>query len=187
MEAGGCIVDLGMCTPPAPPEALPTRGIRGEKRLLLNGETIVLKAVENAHSGADLFVYLEKANVVYTGDIYFGGMYPVIDRNGGGTVNGMLHALRQILASIDENTVVVPSHGELGNRQSVLAFTRMLETAKERVRRLIAEGLTEEQILAAQPMADFDADWGSGFVPGPVFTRIVYRDLALHGKSQARP
>jgi cyclase len=58
-------------------------------------------------------VYLKNANLVYTGDIYFGGMYPIIDRVGGGTVNGTLDALHQLLASIDDKTVVIPAHGRL--------------------------------------------------------------------------
>lgn len=96
-------------------------------------------------------VYLVRANVVYTGDIYFGEMYPIIDRCSGGTVNGTLHALRQVLAHIDDRTIVVPSHGAMGTRQSVLEFLQMLKTARERVRQLIAAGSTEEEVLTLAP------------------------------------
>ena len=172
------VEDLGMYLPAAPPEAQPTEVVHGEKRLPLSGETMTFKTVENAHSASDLVVYLERANVVYTGDLYFGGMYPVIDRTIGGTVNGMLHALRQMLARIDHQTIVVPSHGPPGNRESVLEFTQMLETCRDRIRALIAMGLTEEQAVAAQPLADLNATWGMGMIPGDLFTLIVYRDLA---------
>ena len=172
------IEDLGMFIPAAPPEAWPTEAIRGEKTLPLSGETILLKTVENAHSASDLVVYLAQANVVYTGDLYFGEMFPVIDRSSGGTVNGMLHACRQLLARINDQTLVVPSHGPLGNRQSVLDFTAMLETSRARIRALLDLGMTEQEVLAANPLADLDARWGHGFLPTPVFTLIVYRDLA---------
>jgi cyclase len=169
---------FGLVTHPAPPEAIPNQGVRGTKKLRMNGDEVVLKTFENAHSGADLVVYLNNANVVCTGDIYFGGMFPIIDRNGGGTLNGTLSALRHILATIDDQTVVIPSHGEIGNRESVREFVKMLETARTRVRALIAAGLSEWEVLAAQPMADYEAEWGNGFVPGWFFTLIVYRDLA---------
>ena len=175
-----CIEDIDLCMPPMPEEALPTEGIRGVVTLLPEHGTVTLKTVENAHSGADLVAYLEEANVAYTGDIYFGGMYPIIDRTGGGTVNGTLHGLNQILARIDEETIVVPSHGVVGTRESVVEFADMLKTSRKMVRKLIAAGLTEPQIMFHPSFAALDAQWGNGFIPGPVFRMIVYRDLVSH-------
>ena len=177
MAQPNCIEDIGLCMPPMPEEAQPTHGIHGVVTLLPENGGITLKTVENAHSGADLVVYLEEANVVYTGDVYFGGMYPIIDRTGGGTVNGMLHALNQVLARIDEDTIVVPSHGVVGSRQSVAEFAEMLKTSRKLVRKLIASGLTELQVMFHPSFAALDAQWGNGFIPGPVFRLIVYRDL----------
>jgi glyoxylase-like metal-dependent hydrolase (beta-lactamase superfamily II) len=173
-----CVEDIGLCMPPLPEEAQPTQGVRGVVTLLPENERVTLKTVENAHSGADLVVYLLQANVVYTGDVYFGGMYPIIDRTGGGTVNGMLRALNQILARVNEDTIVVPSHGVLGNRQSVIEFRKMLKMSRKRIRKLIAEGLTEEQVMFHPSFAALDEQWGQGFVPGPAFRLMVYRDLA---------
>jgi cyclase len=175
-----CNVDIGTCTGPFPPESNPTVVVEGQKRVALQSETIALKTVENAHSGADLFVFLEQANVMYTGDVYFGGMYPIIDRAGGGTINGTLAALRKILARIDDETIVVPSHGPVGNRQSIVEFVNMLQTARAQVRALIARGYTEEQVMMDPSFAGMDAIWGNGFIPGPIFRRIVYRDLESH-------
>ena len=90
----------------------------------------------------------ERANVMYTGDVYFGGMYPIINRSGGGTVNGMLHALHQVLARIDDETIVVPSHGPIGNRQSVVEFADMLQTVRAEVRALIARGFSEAEVMS---------------------------------------
>lgn len=177
-----CIDDVAMCMPAFPAEAHPTEIVHGEKTLPLENEVLRLKDLENSHSGADLFVLLERANIAYTGDIYFGGMYPIIDRTGGGTVNGMLDALRQLLARIDEHTIVVPSHGVVGTRQSVVAFMEMLETIRKQVRSLIALGLTEEQVMVHPSFAALDAQWGGGFTPGPLFRRIVYRDLVSEGQ-----
>jgi glyoxylase-like metal-dependent hydrolase (beta-lactamase superfamily II) len=175
-----CIEDISLCMQPLP-DAAPTESIYGEMTLQSSNESITLKTVENAHSGADLVVYLERANIVYTGDIYFGGMYPIIDRTGGGTVNGMLHALNQILAHIDERTIVIPSHGILGNRTSVREFADMLENCRKRVRALIAQGFSEQQVMEDSSFADLDAQWGHGFISGPLFRRILYRDLAPQG------
>jgi glyoxylase-like metal-dependent hydrolase (beta-lactamase superfamily II) len=165
---------------PAYPEAAwqPTIEVHGEGQLRLADETMTMHTLENAHSGADLFVRLERANIVYTGDVYFGGMYPIIDRTGGGTVNGTLAALRKIVARVDEDTIVVPSHGRVGNRQSLVAFIDMLESSRKQVRAMIARGFTEEQVMSDPSFAGLDAQWNSSFIDGPHFRKILYRDLA---------
>ena len=171
------------CTPAYPaPESQPTVGIRGGKLLELQNERISLKTVENAHGGADLFVYLETANIVYTGDVYFGGMYPIIDRLGGGTLNGTLASLRKILALIDDDTIVVPSHGALGHRSDLVEFVEMLEWYRWQIRQLIASGYTEEEVMYDPMFAALDEQWAnpgvSHIIEGPQFRRILYRDLA---------
>lgn len=176
----------GDCTPAyLAPESQPTFGVRGEARFELGDETIILKNVENAHSGADLFVYLEKANILYTGDVYFGGIYPIIDRVGGGTLNGTLAALRQILARIDDDTIVVPSHGTLGFRSDVVEFLEMLEWYRWEIRQLIARGYTEAQVMNDPRFAALDQKWAnplvSHIIEGPLFRRILYRELAPQG------
>ncbi|HEY5915732.1 MAG TPA: MBL fold metallo-hydrolase [Verrucomicrobiae bacterium] len=170
--------------PPQTPGAEPTFAIHGEKRLVLENETIVLKTVENAHSGADLFIYLQKANVLYAGDIYFGGIYPITDRASGGTINGTLAALRQVLAWIDDDTVVVPSHGQVGNRETLIDSIEMLEGCRWQVRQLIAKGATEDEIMNDASFAALDAQWfnpATPFISGPQFRRILYRDLRGNG------
>lgn len=162
---------------PAFPGAVPTEVVHGEANLVLDSDVLRIKTVENAHSGADLFVILARANVAYTGDIYFGGVYPAIDRPEGGTVNGMIAALHQLLAQINDDTIVVPSHGTIGTRQSVVAFVDMLDTCRKQVRALIDLGLTEQQVMFHPSFAALDAQWGGGFVPGYAFRLVLYRDL----------
>lgn len=177
MTEARCLEGGLICNPPAPAEAQPTLEVHGEQCFPFGTETILVKTLENAHSGADLFVYLKEANVVYTGDVYFGGMYPIIDRLSGGTVNGTLAAVNQILDLIDEDTIVVPSHGPVGNRESMIGFADMLKGARQQVRALIARGLTEEEVMAHASFAELDAEWGHGFIDGPTFRMILYRDL----------
>lgn len=184
MNELNCIEEINNCMPPLPEEAQPTEGIRGVVKFMSENETITLKTVENAHSGADLVVYLKEANIAYTGDIYFGGMYPIIDLAGGGTINGMLHGVNQVLARINEDTIVVPSHGVVGDRQSVVEFAEMLRVSRKLVRKLIAEGLTAQQVMFHPSFVTLDAKWGNGFIPGPIFRLMVYRDLASHRGGQ---
>jgi cyclase len=132
-----------------------------------------MKTLENAHSGADLFVRLERANIDYTGDVYFGGMYPLVDRSGGGTVNGMLDALRKSVARVDDDTVIASSHGRVGNRASLVTSIDMLESCRKQIRALIAPGFTEEQVRTGPSFEGIDAQWNTSFIDGPKFRKIL--------------
>ncbi len=177
-ESEQSVEDLGATFPALPPEAQPTDPIRVGALLRKNGETIaLLPAPPHAHSGTDLLVYLLNADVLYLGDIYFAGMYPFIDRSSGGTIAGLAKTSRLVASVISDDTVVIPSHGRVGDRLALLEYADMLDTVRARVRRLVNKGMSEDEVVQQQPTADLDAEWGNGFLSGEVFTRIVYRGM----------
>jgi hypothetical protein len=53
----------------------------------------------------------------------------------------------------------------------------MLEAIRDRVRPLVAEGKSVEEVLAAAPAADYEA-WSWGFIDTERMVRQVYRDIA---------
>ena len=74
-------------------------------------------------------------------------------------------------------TLVVPGHGPLGDRDQLVAFRDMLVAVREKVAALKAKGMTADQVVAAKPTADFDAKWGQSVISGALFTRLVYRGV----------
>src|SRR3546814_12118467 len=78
-------------------------------------------------------VWFEQANVLHMGDIYFNGLYPFIDVDAGGGINGMIDGVDRALALIDDRTVVVPGHGPLSNRAELIAYGKMLRDLRARV------------------------------------------------------
>jgi glyoxylase-like metal-dependent hydrolase (beta-lactamase superfamily II) len=114
------------------------------------------------------------ANVLVTGDLMTNGSYPVIDDS-----HGMARAIERLLPLVNSETVVVPGHGPIGNRDSLLNFVNMLCTIEGRIRRLISSGSPVAEILAARPTADFDQVWGGGYVTGDIFGQIVLAGLGL--------
>jgi len=59
-----------------------------------------------------------------------------------------------------------------------LRFRGMLLAVRDRVTKLVTEGRTLEQVMAAKPLADLDRVWGMGFMKPGTFLQIVYRDLS---------
>jgi len=164
-------------TPASPAAALPVVTFNDELGLHLNGNTIRAIHVAPAHTDGDSIVHFAEANVLHTGDVYFNGLYPFIDVESGGRVDGVIAAVERAAALADEATRIVPGHGPLSNRAELLRYRDMLVAVRDAVKAGIGRGLGQEEIVASQPSAAFDAVWGNGFMSPAQFTSFVYQSL----------
>jgi len=168
---------LGSEVPASPKAALPVVTFDQGMTFHLNGHEIELFHIRHAHTDGDVLVHFPKPNVLHMGDIYFEGMYPFIDVASGGSIDGMIRAVDQVLAMIDGDTIIIPGHGPLSNKEKLQGYRKVLATIRERVARHLKEGKTLEEILAARPTQEFDAAMGQGFMNGERFVEIVYSCL----------
>jgi hypothetical protein len=53
----------------------------------------------------------------------------------------------------------------------------MLANAAESIGKLVAEGKSNADIVAAAPTAQLDGQWGKGFMKPPRFVEMVAEDL----------
>jgi len=165
-------------TPPAPKEALPVVTFTEDVGLHFDGEDLHVFHVPNAHTDGDALIMFTKANVLHTGDILFNGFYPFIDVGGGGSINGMIAAADRVLGMVNENTKIIPGHGPLATPKDLRAFRDMLITLRDRVAKLIKDGKSADEAVAAQPTKDLDETWGKGFLKPEQVVRMVYLDLS---------
>jgi glyoxylase-like metal-dependent hydrolase (beta-lactamase superfamily II) len=121
-------------------------------------------------------IHFRDANVLHTGDVLFNGMFPFIDLDSGGSVQGYIAAQKKALSIIDDKTKVIPGHGPLADAGDLKASIKMLETSLENVRKLVAAGRTEDEVLAAEPLKAFE-DWSWPFISTERMTRTIYRSL----------
>ena len=168
-----------MKIPASPPKALPVITVMNDVTFHLNGDEILIFYLPAAHTDGDLFVHFRKSNVIHMGDTFFNKLYPFIDIQSGGSVEGMLNAAESVLSLCDDKTKIIPGHGPLGNIRDLEAYRDMLATVSDRVRAAIKEGKTLEEVVAAKPTAEFDDVWGKGFLAPAQFVEIVYRSLKL--------
>ena len=133
--------------------------------------------VPPAHTDTDVAVRFEQANVLHTGDVFFNGFYPYIDGSTGGRVDGVIESTGRLLSLADADTKIVPGHGPLGTKADLAKYRDMVSTAADRVRKLKASGKSAEEVTAAKPFADLDADWGKGRLNGDTFVKVVYLTL----------
>ncbi len=164
--------------PPAPETARPLLTYTKKVTLHINREDVSVFHVAPGHTDGDSVVYFPNANVIHMGDLYFEGLYPYIGIYSGGSIDGMIKVIHQILPMIDENTKVVPGHGPLSNKVRLQEYLSMLTAIRDNVDRLMKEGKSMEQVVAAKPTQAFDEKWGKGFLPPDRFAGLVYMDLS---------
>jgi cyclase len=162
---------------PPPAAALPMITYRGPVTVHMNGEDIQLMPVPNAHTDGDTMVYFPKADVLMVGDFYRSIQYPNVDRNNGGSVKGVVEALNSVIALAKPSTKIVPGHGPVVDKTAVAANRDMILTIRDRVSALIAQGKTQEEVIAAKPLADLDARVQQAGTTGDRFLGQVYADL----------
>jgi glyoxylase-like metal-dependent hydrolase (beta-lactamase superfamily II) len=160
-----------------------TYGMGPPVTLHMNGETVDFIPVRAAHTGGDTIVRFENANVIMIGDFYRNYGYPYIDIANGGSLAGMLEALDQTMRLARPDTRLVPGHGTLIHRDDLVSYRDMIAAVRDRVQRLIAEGKTEQEVLAVKVTADFDASVPGGQLPAGAgtsadrFVSEVYQEL----------
>ncbi len=163
--------------PAAPDAGLPQETFAETESLWVNNDQADLVHTPEAHTDSDIFVRFYRGNVIHTGDLWFNGMYPLIDTGSGGTINGMIRGVDQVLALADERTKIVPGHGPLGDKGALQRYREMLVTVADRVEKLKASGKTVEEAVAAAPTADLDAVWAKGNLKAGTFVALVYESL----------
>ena len=168
----------GAKAPPAPPAALPADTYTNFSKIRLEGRVADLKHVANAHTDGDTYVWFKTANVLSTGDTFTNGRYPNIDFANGGNIKGMIAATDAYLKLVNARTKIVPGHGPLGDRAALIEYRTMLTSAHDRMAKLVKDGKSEDDVVAAKPFADFDAKWAPTELASNNFIRVVYHSLA---------
>lgn len=171
------VEDWNFTFPPWPEDAIPTEVFKADKTLHLNGVTIALKHYDPAHTDGDISAYFTEADVFHSGDTWWNGYYPFIDYSTGGSLDGMIKAAEANLSMVTDKTIVIPGHGPVGGKTEMTEYRDMLAAIRERVAALKGEGKSLNEIVAAKPTAVYDAKWGTGFVNGEFFTKLVYKGV----------
>jgi len=170
---------FGSKTPPSSRGSLPVVTFSGGTVTFhLNGEELRAIHAPKAHTDGDTLVHFVKADVIHSGDIVWNGLYPFIDVSSGGSVEGTIAACDLMLRMSTERTRIIAGHGpSIVSPADVRAYRDMLATVSGRVKALVAQGKTLEDIKAAKVSADFDDKWGKGFIKPERFAEMLARPL----------
>jgi len=179
LAAGTTNGTSGNKAPPVPAGAIPKQTyVGGSMTLEVGGRKAVLTHINNAHTDGDTWVYFEDANVIATGDVMNNNKrYQQVDYANGGDIRGMVRATDTWLKLANDQTKVVTGHGPLANKADIATYNAMVKTARERVEKLFNEGKTEDQVVAANPLADLNKTWAANEQAGVNFLKQVYNSF----------
>lgn len=162
---------------PLPKEARPSIIVKGNKTMKFGGETFVMKNFGKGHTDSDIWVYVQKADVLVLGDIFWNPYFPFIDNENGGGINTAIKWADKAIAASTDKTVIVPGHGTVGSKADLVAWRDMLVDVRDRVAKLKKQGKTVAEVQAAKPTAAYDAKFGGFVINGTFFTKLVYDGL----------
>lgn len=150
----------GRTYPPLPKHAWPNQTFYTTGSLDFGGETIEYGHLGQAHTDGDIYVFFRNANVLVAGDVVAVGRFPVPDPASNGWIGGLVAAVAKLDELADGGTRVVPGLGAPQPKSHVGAEAKMLDTLRERLARLLAQGLSATEMIEARPAAEFEAEWG---------------------------
>jgi cyclase len=165
--------------------AVPTTTYFSDKYILyryLNNQAVQLFHV-NAITDGDSMVWFRKSDVIAAGDVYNSDIYPPIDLARGGSIDGEINALNQLVDMCapefmsQGGTMVIPGHGWISDVGDVGYYRDMMLMIRDRIQAMVKKGMTLEQVKAAKPTMDYDPLYGREPGVTAKFVEAVYKSL----------
>ena len=179
MEQGTAAGNLGkisMQMPAQPKQALPIITFEHDVTVHLNGEDIRALHFPSGHTDGDSIIFFPKSNVVHMGDDFVTYGFPFVDLGGGGSVEGMISAVEQVMAQLPPDVKVIPGHGPVSNLGDMKKFVTMLKETLAVVDKGIKQGKSLEQMQKENVLAPWEK-WNGGFLKTDTWLETLYNDL----------
>jgi cyclase len=145
-----------------------------------NGEEIHAVYAPGGHTDGDTIVHFATSKVVHMGDDFTNGMYPFIDLEAGGGIQGYLKTSEMALKQFPQDTKFIPGHGPLATYADLQKFHRMIQESIATVKAGIDAGKSLEDIQKAGMNEEWKS-WGAAFINNSQWIQLVYGSLKGKG------
>lgn len=146
-------------------------------KLHFNNEHAHVVHYAHAHTDGDSVIFFNNDNIVHMGDIYFNfGSLPFVDVDSGGSVDGILAAVNDVIKQIDERTIVIPGHGPVSDRSGLETYAKLVKKAKDLMLKAMQNNASLEQVIKADPLEELGLEY-AGWLPKEKVTTLFYRSL----------
>jgi cyclase len=156
-----------------PTYALPSTVFNSSMKIYVDDEEIQLLNFGPGHTDGDTIVFFKTNNVIHAGDSFVTYGYPFVDLNDGGSFEGFINTLSQIIAISNGQTKIIPGHGPVCDIDDVITLKNILQEHYEITEKGYTEGLSVEQIMA-EIKSELN---GSGNITKEDFVKNIIYDL----------
>jgi glyoxylase-like metal-dependent hydrolase (beta-lactamase superfamily II) len=157
-------------------DALPIITFDHDVTVHLNGEDIRALHFPSGHTDGDSIIFFPNSNVVHMGDDFVTYGFPFIDLKSGGSVEGMISAVDDVVAKLPADVKVIPGHGPLSTLDDVRKFSTMLKETRAVVEKALQQGKTLGQMKQEKVLEPW-SKWSGDFVKSDDFIETLYNDL----------
>ena len=158
------------------PKSLPVVTFENSLSIHFNGEEIRMVHYPHGHTDTDSVVFFEESNVVHMGDLLFTTSFPSFYPNEGGSIEGYVRNVADVLARLNDDTIVIAGHGRIATKDDVQAFHAMLRETVEIVHKQVQAGADIDAVRANGLPPRFHR-WASEFTSVEAWVARVYSDL----------
>ena len=156
----------------SPYEALPKVTFADSVTFHMNGQTVHVFYVKNAHTDGDIIIHFKESNILHCGDVFVRYGFPFIDQGAGGSIDGMINAIERLIAVTNDQSKIIPGHGQLSTKKDLVDYRTMLVTVRNKVADGIKQGKTLQQIADSDPLKGYVVVMDKFF-----FVETVYKSL----------
>ncbi len=167
----------GTKVPAYPASALPVITYEQTMSVHFNGEEIRVVHFPSGHTDGDSVIFFTKSNVVHLGDHFFKDRFPFVDLENGGTVQGLMKNIDDIIGQVPADVKIIPGHGPLASVDDLKTYRRMLAETTDIVRKGIGSGKTLEG-LKKDGLPEKYKTWGTGFINTDFWIETIYRSFS---------
>ncbi|NOT01853.1 MAG: MBL fold metallo-hydrolase [Phycisphaerales bacterium] len=167
---------FGRTVEPLPEVGLPVITFDASLSVHFNGEEIRAWHLPGGHTDGDIVVYFTSSNVLHTGDLFFNGMFPFVDLDHGGNVEGVARNVAMLIEKTPKDAKIIPGHGPIGSIDDLKRFQGMLVETSAMVRERIQAGKSLDEVKTAGLPAQWDS-WGTGFIKTDQWLELTYKSL----------
>jgi cyclase len=161
---------------PRPTQALPTHTFYTSEKMTFGSEPIECGHLGQAHTDGDISVFFPGSNVLMAGDVLSVGTYPIADYTTGGWLGGLVNATKTLIDLTNAETRVVPGAGPVQTRADLQAQHDMLVAMRDRLGKMMRQGMGPQDMIASGVTKEFDTKWGNPHL----FVSTTYRGMWLH-------
>jgi hypothetical protein len=80
-----------------------------------------------------------------------------------------------MIEKADDNTIFVPGHGELLNKEAVISYRNMLQDVSAKVKTALQEKKSLTDLQSLNITAPYDKKWSTPVITGKAFVELLYK------------